>query len=258
MRQVLWALVLAVPLSALAQGNQVDWQRQVLRVTGEGPPDVRASNPAQARLGAERAAKADALEELLELVKGVPLRSGRTVGDELAQEETRKKVEAALGGFQVVHKRYYSDSGVRMDVEVPLAGVTAVLVPAAPRAAEDGGSPRGTGKPASKTHYTGVVVDARELSMTPVLAPRLLDEKGQPLHGAETLSDEARRTTGVAGFFGSLEAAKASERVGEKPLVLKATQVQGSDLVLEAEAVKALAGMDPEVLAAGRVAILVR
>jgi len=258
MRQVLWALVLAVPLSALAQGNQVDWQRQVLRVTGEGPPDVRASNPAQARLGAERAAKADALEELLELVKGVPLRSGRTVGDALAQEETRKKVEAALGGFQVVHKRYYSDSGVRLDVEVPLAVVAAVLVPATPKVAEDGGSPRSPGKPASKTHYTGLVVDARELGMTPALAPRLLDEKGQPLHGVETLSDEARRTTGVAGFFASLEAAKASERVGEKPLVLKAAQLQGSDLSLEADAVKALAGMDPELLASGRVAILVR
>jgi hypothetical protein len=250
MRQVLWVLVLVLPLSALAQANPVDWQRQVLRVTGEGPPDVRASNPAQARLGAERAAKADALEELLERVKGVPLRSGRTVGDELAQEETRKKVEEALGGFRVVHKRYYSDSGVRMDVEVPLAVVASVLVPASP--------PRSPAKPASKTHYTGLVVDARELGMTPVLAPRLLDDTGQPLHGVETLSDEARRTTGAAGFFASLEAAKASERVGEKPLVLKAAQLQGSDLVLDAEAVKALAGMDPELLGSGRVAILVR
>jgi hypothetical protein len=180
------------------------------------------------------------------------------VGDELAQEETRKKVEAALGGFQVVHKRYYSDSGVRLDVEVPLAGVAAALVPAGPKPAEDGGSPRGPGKPASKTHYTGLVVDARELGMTPALAPRLLDDKGQPLHGVETLSEDARRTTGVAGFFGSLEAAKASERVGEKPLVLKAAQLQGSDLVLDAEALKALAGLDPELLASGRVAILVR
>ncbi|MGZ3458956.1 MAG: hypothetical protein ACXU86_10690, partial [Archangium sp.] len=71
MRRALWVLVLAAPLSALARGNGVDWQRQVLWVTGDGPPDVRAANPSQARLGAERSAKKDALEDLLEQVKGL-------------------------------------------------------------------------------------------------------------------------------------------------------------------------------------------
>ncbi|WP_375773553.1 hypothetical protein NR798_22675 [Archangium gephyra] len=260
MRRALWALVLAVPLSALAQGNGVDWQRQVLRVTGDGPPDVKASNPSQARLGAERSAKEDAFGELLEQAKGLRLRADRTVGEEMAREETRRQVEAVLRGYTVVQKRYFSDSGVQMDVEVPLGALTSVLVTPAPAgtAAPAETKPAETKPAEKKAKHTGLVVDARKLGMTPVLAPRVLDEAGQPLYGVEVLSAEARKSTGVAGFFKSLEEARKSALVGAKPLVLEAARLQGSDLLLGPDAVKALAGLDPHLLAEGRVAILIR
>jgi hypothetical protein len=257
-------LVLAVPLSALAQGNGVDWQRQVLRVTGDGPPDVKASNPSQARLGAERSAKEDAFADLLEQVKGLHLRADRTVGEEMAREETRRQIEEVLRGYKVVQKRYFSDSGVQMEVEVPLGALTSVLVTPAPTgtAAPAQPEPAGT-KPAetkkdARAKHTGLVVDARKLGMTPVLAPRVLDEAGQSLYGMEALSAEARKSTGVAGFFKSLEAARKSELVGARPLVLEAARLQGSDLLLGPDAAKALAGLDPSLLAEGRVAILIR
>ncbi len=260
MRRALWALVLAAPLSALAQGNGVDWQRQVLRVTGDGPPDVKASNPSQARLGAERSAKADAFEELLAQVKELRLRADRTVGEEMARDETRGKVEDVLRGYKIVQKRYYSDSGVQMDVEVPLGALTAVLVtptaadtPAAPAEAKPVETKKGT-----RAKYTGLVVDARKLGMAPVLAPRLLDATGQRLYGAEILNAEARKSTGVAGFFGSLDSARKSGLVGAKPLVIEASQLQGSDLQLGPDATKALAGLNAGLLAEGRVAILIR
>jgi hypothetical protein len=264
LRRALWALVLAAPLSALAQGNGVDWQRQVLRVTGHGPPDVKASNPSQARLGAERSAKEDALAELLEQVKGLRLLADRTVGEELAREETRRKVEDVLRGYKVVQERYYSDSGVQLDVEVPLGALTAVLVipapahatvPAEAKPAET--KPAGAKKEA-RAKYTGLVVDARKLGMKPMLAPRLLDEAGQSLYSEETLSPEARKLTGVAGFFGSLEQARKSPLVGARPLVLEAARLQGSDLLLGSDAAKTLAGLDPSLLAEGRVAILIK
>jgi len=249
-RRALWALVLAAPLSALAQGNGVDWQRQVLRVTGDGPPDVKAANPSQARLGAERSAKDDAFKDLLEQVRSLRLRAGGTVGEELAREEIRRKVEDVLHGYTVVHKRYYSDSGVQLEVEVPLGALTAVLVTPVPA---DSATKRD-----SKAKYSGLVVDARKLGMKPVLVPRLLDASGQSLYGMESLSAETWKATGVAGFFNSLEQARKSALVGARPLVLEATQLQGSDLLLGPDAAKALAGLDPHLLAEGRVAILIR
>ncbi len=259
MRRALWVLALAVPLAAWAQDKGAkaeaaragaDWEGQVLRATGAGAPDLKASNPAQARLGAERAAKLDALRNLLEQAKGIHISAGRTVGDEMARDEVRGRIEGVVRGYRVTNKRYFSDSGVELDVEVPLAALTSVVLPApeAPLAVNAEGARK----------YTGLVVDARGVGVRPVLAPRLLDDAGKPLYGPEALLPEARTSTGVAAWFDSLEEARRSRLVGEKPLVVKAARLQGSDLVLEADAVKQLAETNTRFLAEGRVAIVIR
>ena len=104
--------------------------------------------------------------------------------------------------------------------------------------------------------YTGLVVDARGLGVKPVLAPRLLDGSGKALYGAAALSDESRATSGVAAWFDSLEAAKKATLVGEKPLVVKATGLKGSDLVLASDDAKALGEVNTRFLAEGRVVIV--
>ncbi len=264
MKRSLWLLALVVPLSSLAQGKDakpaapaaaaarpeagVNWEGQILRATGAGAPDLKAANPAQARLGAERAAKLDALRNLMEQLKGVQISTGRTVGDAMVSEEIRGRVVGVIKGFKVVNKRYYSDSGVEVDVEVPLSALTSELLPASDTAIAVNG--HGTKK------YTGLVVDARGLGVKPALAPRLLNGEGKPIYGAEALSADARKATSVAAYFKSLEDARKSTRVGEKPLVVKAAQLQGSDLVLAEEALKQLTEANTAFLAEGRVAIV--
>lgn len=264
MKRSLWMLALVVPLSAAAQGKDakpaapaataakpqigVNWEGQILRATGAGAPDMKAANPAQARLGAERAAKMDAFRNLLEQAKGVQISAGRTVGDAMGSEEVRGRVEGVIRGFKVVNKRYYSDSGVEVDVEVPLSALTATLLPASDTAIAV--NEQGAKK------YTGLVVDASGLGAKPVLAPRLLDGAGKPVYGAEALSAEARKAAAVAAYFKSLEEARKSALVGEKPLVVKASQLQGSDLVLAEEALKQLTESNASFLAEGRVAIV--
>ncbi len=228
----------------------VNWQGQVLKATGSGAPDMKAQNPAQARLGAERAAKLDAFRNLLEQAKGLHVSAGRTVGDEMANDEIRGRVEGAVKGFTVTNKRYYSDSGVELDVEVPLGLLTDALLP------RDGGGARAALKLDGSPTHTGLVIDARGLKVSPSLAPRLLDEAGAPLYGAEVLSDDARKLAGVAAWARSLEEAKKLERVGGNPLVLRATRAQGSDLVLGAEDVKKLTDHNNSYLADGRVVIV--
>ncbi|EAU66473.1 conserved hypothetical protein [Stigmatella aurantiaca DW4/3-1] len=237
-----------VPVAVMASPKAgVDWKEGVLRATGAGAPDVRASNPAQARLGAERAAKNDAYRNLLRQLEGVPLRAGQTVGEAMAQEEVRGRVEETLRGFKISHKRYYSDSGVEMDAEVPLPALVSALVPAsAPGIVLNKQGPK---------KYTGLVVDARGLGATPVLAPVLVDAAGHPVYGVDALS---RRTTAVAVYPEGLDEARKSSLVGEKPLVVKAVRLQGSDLVLADEALKQLAESDVSFLAEGRVAIVTR
>src|SRR4051812_11345606 len=75
------ALVLLVALAARADGTgEIDWQRRVLKATGQGAPDLNAPSIAVARLGAERTALSTAQRNALETLQGAALENGGTVG----------------------------------------------------------------------------------------------------------------------------------------------------------------------------------
>lgn len=122
LRLVLFAWLVLISLSARADaGGEIDWQRRVLKATGQGAPDLNAPSIAVARLGAERAAMATAQRNALETLKGATLESGGTVGTLLQNDSAlRSKVQGKLRGVRAVKTRYYSDGGVSLDVEVPL------------------------------------------------------------------------------------------------------------------------------------------
>ncbi|MBI3182241.1 MAG: hypothetical protein HYZ28_08865 [Myxococcales bacterium] len=254
-------LLVLLPWSALGQEGKapkkaekptpgVSWQGQVVMATGSGAPDMKAANPAQARLGAERAAQLDAFRNLLEQVKGVHVSAGKTVGEAMAKDEVRGKVEGVIRGFKVTGKRYFTDSGVELDVEVPLAAIAEAIVQPAPAAEAIGLKTDGERK------NTGLVVDARGLKVVPALGPRLIDESGKQLYGPETVAPDARKQSGVAVYASSLDEAKRSTRAGEKPLVIKAAKAEGSDLIVPAGEVKRVLEANSSYLAEGRVVIV--
>ncbi len=262
-----WVLLASVLLAAGAQDDKkpapsaaskpasdgrtgVDWQDQVLKATGSGAPDMRATSPAQARLGAEKAAQLDAFRNLLGQVKGIHVSADKTVGDQMGQEEIRARVDGVIKGYRVVKKRYFSDQGVELDVEVPLASISLAVLPAPVEV------PPPTGVRSGKDRHTGLVVDVRGLGVQPVLAPRLLDEVGKVLYGLEMLSEATRRTSGVAAWYKSADTASRAQSVGDAPLVVKAARAQGSDLVLGAAEARALEELPPGVLSEGRVTIV--
>ncbi|HLL55709.1 MAG TPA: hypothetical protein VK447_19265 [Myxococcaceae bacterium] len=258
MKRLLFLVALALCPAALAQGagkeakpaGSVNWQGQVLKATGSGAPDMRASSAAQARLGAETAAKMDALRNLISQARGIRISSDKTVGDAMAKEEIRGRVEGVIRGYRISDKRYFSDQGVELDVEVPLAAISSVVNAAEPTEAI---AVKTDGEP---TH-TGLVVDARGLGVKPALSPKLLDGEGKALYSAGCLSEEARKQKAPASYFPSLDSATGhKDLVGAKPLVVKASKASGSDLVLDAEAAKLLVSGNNAYLAEGRVAIV--
>jgi hypothetical protein len=240
--------LLAPPQAARAATGAVDWQQRVVRCTGAGAPNLRdaGSNVAVARIGAEKAARLDALRTCLEAVKGITVSGGQTVGGAMgADAATRGSVEGAVRGFTVAATRYFSDGGVEVDVVVPLDGALGEAV-----------LPRGAVAPAGD-QGTSVVIDARGQRVVPALAPRVLDEAGNELYGASALGASARRGTGVAAYAHDLEAARRelAARVGDRPVVLRSLRAQGTDLVLSDEDARKLAAA-PAILAEGRVVIL--
>jgi hypothetical protein len=232
------------------RAGSVDWQEQVLKATGSGAPDMRSLSPAQARLGAENAAKLDALRNLLAQAKGIRITADKTVGEAMARDEVKGRVEGVVKGYRIVKKRYYSDQGVEMDVEVPLAGIAQAV------AGPSEGPPAGDPSRPGGSRATGVVIDARGLGLQPALAPRLLDESGKVLYSADSLSDATRKESAPARYFKTLELATKAAPMGTSPLLIKASKAKGSDLVLGAADARQLADLPPAVLAEGRVGIV--
>ena len=139
----------------------------------------------------------------------------------MAQDEVKGRVEGVVKGYRIVKKRYYSDQGVEMDVEVPLAGIAqAVTGPS-----EGPRPPIPPGRAAAAP--PGLVIDARGLGLQPALAPRLLDESGKVLYSAESLSEAARKESAPARYFKTLEQASKAPTAGDQPAADQGRQGQG-------------------------------
>lgn len=244
------AFVLSVAGAARAQSGEyvqktekgdINWTLLKIRVRGQAAPNPKHTNPAQARIAAERAAKIDALRNALEIVKGVTINSTSTVEDFMLTSDTVKtEVNGVIQGAVVVDTTYQSDTGVSVFIEVPIVGPLAeILMPkelgsAVPPAAEAGApAPVIDGQA-----YTGLIIDARGLGVKPAMSPQVLDEAGSAVYSATSVSREYALQMGLVGYAKDVESAKANDRIGTTPLVIKAKGKQGekaADVVLSGE-----------------------
>lgn len=212
---------------AVAHG-QVNWTDKTITVTGSGAPSLKAPNVAVARLNAERAAKLDALRNIVEAVKGVRVSGQTSAGDAMSESGTvESKVEGIVKKYRILDTKYYSDGGVDVIVQVNLDGVlTKALLP---------GAGKSVSPAAPDSNVTGVIVNAKGVKLTPAIAPEIKDENGRRLYHAGVVDESAVLKHGVISYNKSLAKAMKDQRVGAKPLVVRALKAEGpagSNLVI--------------------------
>ena len=105
----------------LVPTNNPQWAEMTVRATGRGAYPTTASGP-QARLMAQRAARADAYRQLTEQVYGLEVRAGTLVRDAVLADD---RIETDVGGFirgaRVVATRNRPNLEiVEMDMELDL------------------------------------------------------------------------------------------------------------------------------------------
>ncbi|MCK5687962.1 LPP20 family lipoprotein [Myxococcota bacterium] len=255
LKALIYGIAIAVLTSSPAYAadvahGQVKWTKKVITATGSAAPSLKAPNAAAARLGAERAAKMDALRNILETVKGLKVTSSSTAGDLMATDAKMKtSVQGVVRQFKVIDTKYYSDGGVDVIVEVALDGVlTEALLP--------GGG--GKAKAGAAGAHSGIIINAKGVDVSAALAPRLIDEQGNEIYSASMILRDVLYAQGVVGYSKSLDAATKDARVADKPLViraLKTTEPGGADLIIsnaDARKMEVLAGE----LAQGKVIIV--
>jgi hypothetical protein len=207
-----------------ARGNgEVNWETQAIRATGSGAPHPEAPNMAAARIGAERAAKADALGKILETLKGVRIDSQTLVVNSITDSEMiRTQVQGIVQGARVVNTNYLSDGAAEVTVEIPMTGPLAqTLLPLTSFGTQ-------TVPQTGDAVYTGAIFDCRGLNLCPAMSPKVLDEDGREVYGSAFVSQEWATQYGIVGYVKDLEAAQKNDRVAANPLVVKALKATGS------------------------------
>jgi hypothetical protein len=196
--------------------GEINWSKKLVRATGSAAANLKDGNVAAARLGAERAAKLDALRNIVETIQGFQVSGSRSAADIMSNGEVKSHITGMAQGFKVEDTKYYSDGSVDVVVSMPIdENLTNALVekPKKPHKVNEAGN----------ASFSGLVVNARGLGLTPSMAPRIVDESGKEVYGTEVVSDKGLKQGGIVGYAKQDDQAK--DRTGDKPLVVKALRL---------------------------------
>ncbi len=267
--------------------GQVNWTNKVIVVTGSAAPNLKGGvTAAQVRLQTERAAELDAYRKVLEVVKGVRVDSSWTVGDMMQSvPEVKTTVEGLIKGMKRIDTKYYSDGGVDVIVQVDLEGMMASTVAkevvkkteekkeekkeeaaeskakpqevkeakAAPEVPKN--EPKKEEKKAETADSTGYIINVKGHPYQPVMFPKILDDKNNELFAAEKIDPSVANDGKLVSYYLSENAARNSERVKDKPVVINAVSVKNkSEIIIRSEDAKKI---NRELLRSGRLAIIV-
>ena len=203
-----------------------DWNNQVIQATGVGANPASATNSAQRRQMAKRAAIVDAQRQLAEIVQGVNLTAETTVQEAITTGDVVvTKVQACIKGAIVVSEREIPD-GYEVTMQVPLFGVTNSLAQAImPTAPVKETFPTPTVSTPSNGGYTGLIVDCSGLGLKPVMSPVIKNDINQPIYGYKNIDPDKVIAQGMASYTNSLNS--GVERAGSNPLIVKAISLEG-------------------------------
>lgn len=225
---ICWGLlgVQAQVLQETASGR-VDWQSRVVRAKGIGMPSDKGG-----RAGQLLVARADALRKILETVEGMTLTSETTAQDYMLESDRiRTEVRGICRNFREVGDPVYlSDGSLELTVEM-LVGPELSSVLLGDRAFQDG-TPvpiQYSDLDPATSIYTGLVVDCSGLGLRPAMAPRILSDSGEEIFGRAWVDRDWALKNGMVGYVKTVDQARQNQdRVGSRPLLVKATAVKGS------------------------------
>ena len=217
-------------------GNgSINWTTGVIQAVGIGAPPEKDYGKPQARPLALRAAKLDALRNILEVVNGVRIDSETVVRDAAVESDViMAKVQGMVRGARQVKQEYLSDGTVEVTMQVDTrGGFSQLMLPQDIKQVEPitpiTPSQQSTGV------LTGLVVDARGLSARPAMAPKIVDEQGKEVYGSAFVSREYAVQQGMSGYGKDVESAKQNQRVADNPLVVRGLRTDGpgrSDIII--------------------------
>jgi hypothetical protein len=271
---MLFAVMLLAALSAALPARAgVDWAAGTLTARAVEPVDPDPFAPTGDPAVALRKAALAARKGLWESLAALRFDADSSVGDLLARDQSLAgRVRGLLQNSPIQGGEVQTEAGRAQEAtaSAALAGtLLEVLMPPARVQFQSGVPPRRTlapGQPllapslgplqegaapaplllpapeapaaaVSAAGYTGLMVDARHLSVVPALLPVLFDPSGTGIYGAFLVPRASALASRLALYAASAEDEAVRQRCGAKPLLVRAVGLAGPsgvDLVLPA------------------------
>lgn len=254
----------------IGEHGRIDWTNGALYATGLGAVPRTENNDAKAYLKARGFAKLDALRNLIMVIDHVHIDSNTVGADFEAQSDTiRAEVRGIVKGAQVFGEReirkgrdtmvevtvmthMYGDQGIaraflpeeihRSEERAPEPAP--VLPPITP---SHGYRVPGDVEPApsSEAPYTSVIIDARGYKVERCMSPKILRQDGSEVWGTVKVDPDWVLDHGIVIYAHNMPDARALDRCGRNPLVLRAcgtarTAIPSDAVLSEADSARLL------------------
>ena len=207
----------------------MNWSDGSIRARGLGvPPEGKTGE--QAKALARRAAIVDLQRNLLETIQGVQIDSKTTVKDFMATDTINSAVAGTIKGVEVIDEKWDGKSYVVFGQvrQEKMAGalsevakkIKMVKLPKEPK--KNGGN------------FTGLIIDARHLTLSQQKYFHVVDETGKIVYGIEFADKNKHSQIGLCAYFDRIVYEDNEERVGDTPLVVKAQRLtnDNTDIVI--------------------------
>lgn len=238
-------------LAEAVADRHVDWEKKLVLARGHGRVDFSKDEDVSVRMRKmERAAEVDAQRKLLETFLAIGVDGSRTVKSLPAAAE---RVRGVVLNAVPCGAKYFKDGSAEVVMAAPLNAMAAF--------GAELGRTGAAANPMGTTGPTGLIVDASGSGFAPVLAPRIVSADGRQLYGPAVATRSYVRDDGLVGYCATLAEAQRNERVGTRPLVVKAVPSASAgrgEIRLDAQAEQSVASLAGQtaVLSTGRVVIV--
>jgi hypothetical protein len=249
--------------------GEINWGDGFVIAFGKGIIKEEGANSEDT---AARAAEVDAKAHLLEIINDIPLDDRMKTGQD---QRISFQLEGFVKGAQLV-ARSRAGNVVNVTVQAPIRGVQGLTTKIYGFYTPEPPPPKVEPiKPVVAQQakvFTGVVIDARKVSITPALFPKVTDTKSREVYSVEQVNKEELQKRGMASYTVVSRDAKISRifpnatvvqvsyspqtsansrelvrRQGQKPFVVLAESSEGnlkSNIMLSDQEAAIVAGID--------------
>jgi len=212
--------------------GEINWTEGYVQAIGRAVPPDNVITPAQGKEMARRGAIVDAQRRLVEIIEGVRIDGKTTMVNAMANDVVRQIVNGRIEGAELTSERWDGQTyEVTLRVNL-LRDIGSIICK--PGVLSDSGRPicdpgafNPSDKPVKKSSYTGLIIDATGIKLTPQVLFSIYDETGKLIYGAAKAFYQAVADRGLVKYFGALNSAKSDPRVGSNPLIVKAIAAGG-------------------------------